>query len=142
MHRQTRFDSKYMLKRVFCFQVFLVLQIMKRKVLFLNAFLSLAVLFSMLLQSVHSFEHLSKLFSEKECHHVYSGKTEVSHQHHPFDECLSCEFTFSHFVCPELFHFDFMGLQPSSAKITTADEPVAVLSKSVLYLRGPPDQVI
>ncbi|MBS7786001.1 hypothetical protein KIH23_01720 [Flavobacterium sp. CYK-55] len=115
---------------------------MKRKVLFLNAFLSVAVLFSMLLQSVHSFEHLSKLFSEKECHHIYSGKTEISHQHHPFDECLSCEFTFSTFVCPELFHFDLISLQPSSGKIYTADELPVVLSKSVLYLRGPPTKVI
>ncbi len=115
---------------------------MKRKILFLNVFLSVAVLFSMLLQSVHSLEHLNKLFSEKECHHTYSGKTEISHQHHPFDECLSCEFTFSTFVCPDLFHFDFLFVQPSSVKTYAADELPVVLSKSVLYLRGPPSEVI
>lgn len=131
-----------MLKRVFCFEVLLLLHMMKRKVLLVNVFLSVAVLFSMLLQSVHSFEHLSKLFSEKECHHVYSGKTEISHQHHPFDECLSCEFTFSSFVCPELFHFDFLVAQPSSVKIFTADQSLVVISNTTLFVRGPPAEVI
>lgn len=131
-----------MLKRVFYFQLFLLLQVMKRKVLFLNAFISVAILFSMLLQSVHSLEHLSKLFSEKECHHTYSGKTEISHQHHPFDECLSCEFTFSSFVCPDLFHFDFLFVQPSSVKTFAADESLVVTANSTLHLRGPPATVI
>lgn len=61
------------------------------------------VLFSMLLQSVHSYEHLAKLFSEKECHHHYSQKTEINHQHHPFDHCFVCEFTFGSYLETTLF---------------------------------------
>ena len=65
--------------------------------------LIVVVLFSMLLQSLHSYEHLIKLFSEKECHHHYSQKTEINHQHHPFDHCFVCEFTFGSYVSTALF---------------------------------------
>lgn len=61
------------------------------------------VMFSMLLQSLHSYEHLAKLFSEKECHHHYSQKPEISHQHHSFDHCFVCEFTFGSYVAKAFF---------------------------------------
>ena len=76
---------------------------MKRKFVIVNISLMVVVLFSMLLQSVHSYEHLVKLFSEKECHHHYSQKTEINHQHHPFDHCFVCEFTFGSYVSTSFF---------------------------------------
>lgn len=71
---------------------------MKKRFVIVNSVLMFVVLFSMLLQSLHSFEHLAKLFSEKECHHHYSQKTEINHQHHPFDHCFVCEFTFGSYL--------------------------------------------
>jgi hypothetical protein len=35
-----------------------------------------------ILQSVHSYEHLRKAFTEKQCHHVYQkNKTVIGHEH-------------------------------------------------------------
>lgn len=63
------------------------------------------VLFTMLTQSIHSFRHLHKLFAEKECAHRYNGKTEISHQHHPFDRCFTCDFIFSSYTPSEDFNY-------------------------------------
>ncbi|WP_309640080.1 hypothetical protein [Flavobacterium sp.] len=116
---------------------------MKKRFAIINSTLMVAVLFSMLLQSVHSFEHLSKLFSEKQCHHKYTGQTEISHQHHPFDKCFVCEFTFSTFITPQTFshtpHFT-IGLIPYCFFAPT--EIIFSFSGSSYSLRGPPSAIV
>lgn len=73
--------------------------VMKRKLQLLNFGMGLIVLFAILFQSVHSFEHLAKQLSEKQCHHKYhSHKTEINHSHHNFDKCFVCEFAFSSYI--------------------------------------------
>ncbi|WP_298221413.1 hypothetical protein [Flavobacterium sp.] len=116
---------------------------MKKRWAIINSVLMVAVLCSMLLQSVHSLEHLSKLFSEKECHHKYSGQTEISHQHHPFDECFTCEFTFSAFVTPKDFSYSpqfFQGFLPYSC--FGPNEVIVSFSGSSYSLRGPPSFIV
>ncbi len=105
--------------------------------------LMVAVLFSMLLQSVHSFEHLSKQFSHKQCHHKYTGQTEISHQHHPFDHCFVCEFTFSNFITPDTFSYNLhftTGLMPYCFSVPT--EIILSYPGSSYSLRGPPSAIV
>jgi phosphopantetheinyl transferase (holo-ACP synthase) len=43
----------------------------------------MTVLFSILFQSLHTYEHFAKQFAEKECHQKeYYGEPEITHQHH------------------------------------------------------------
>jgi hypothetical protein len=101
-----------------------------------------AVLFTMLGQSIHSFSHLHQLFSEKECHHKYTGQTEISHQHHPFDHCFVCEFTFGTFLSPNSFllqlHPDFIRTLPLLSKF---DLVIDALNNQN-FLRGPPQFIV
>lgn len=119
----------------------LTFALMKKRLSLINSVLATAVLFSMLVQSLHSFEHLSKLFSEKECHHKYTGKTEVSHQHHPFDECFVCEFTLSAFVHPALYAFSFPVIENHLPVLNRTAESIISFSGITYSLRGPPTAI-
>lgn len=72
---------------------------MKRKWVIVNFCLMCAVLLAMLLQSMHSYEHVIKELDEEQCHkkHVEIG-TQVKHKHPTLDHCFSCEFTFNSFT--------------------------------------------
>lgn len=97
------------------------------------------VLFSMLLQSLHSFEHLVKLFSEKECHHHYSQKTEINHQHHPFDHCFVCEFTFGSYLETAFFALKNRFTVAISQQYTFLYKHTSHFFKGSLFaLRAPP----
>lgn len=116
---------------------------MKKRLVIVNSVLMMIVLFAMLLQSLHSFEHISQLFSKKECHHKYTGQTEISHQHHPFDHCFVCEFTFSNFITPDTFSYNLhfiTGLIPYCFLVPT--EIIYSFSGSSYSLRGPPSAIV
>jgi hypothetical protein len=98
-----------------------------------------AVLFAMLFQSFHSYEHLSKLLSEKQCHHKYNpNKTEISHQHAGFDTCFVCEFTFSSFISAEDFTFNVYSKFSFIPYLFTFTDTIISFSGSLYSLRGPP----
>ena len=54
---------------------------MKKKFLLLNFSLVIAVLFSMLFQSLDSYSHFEKQKTELKCHHKSTSKHEITHQH-------------------------------------------------------------
>jgi hypothetical protein len=123
--------------------VFITFVTMKKRYGIINSVLVMTVLFAMLLQSIHSFEHISELFSKKICHHKYTGQTEISHQHHPFDKCFVCEFTFSNFITPDTFSYN---LHPSTGLIPycffVPSEIIISYSGSSYSLRGPPNEIV
>jgi ABC-type multidrug transport system fused ATPase/permease subunit len=82
--------------------------LMKSKFAIINCCLMMVVLFVMLFQSFHSYEHVIEQFSEKKCYekHDYS-KTHFQHKHPSLDYCFSCEFTFSFFTKLDLKFFVF-----------------------------------
>jgi hypothetical protein len=57
---------------------------MKKKVSIFSLVLTLTVLFSMLFQSVHKYEHIAQQLSEVQCSQKNSS-TEITHQHHGYD---------------------------------------------------------
>ena len=112
---------------------------MKKKIVILNSFLVLAVLLSMLFQSVHSYEHLAQQLSEKECHHNYSSKHEITHQHHNFEHCFVCSFTISSFIASDISCFQFQKtIFPSEYSYFKSKEITPFFKGSLFALRAPP----
>ncbi|MDD5150310.1 MAG: hypothetical protein PHC28_07470 [Flavobacterium sp.] len=116
---------------------------MKKKFALLNYFLMIAVLFSILFQSVHSYEHLAKQLSEKNCHHTYNSSKEITHQHHNFDHCFVCNFTLSSFVTSKISQFEFKKINIPSGYTFFKSRAITQFFKGSLFaLRAPPSFIV
>jgi hypothetical protein len=116
---------------------------MKKKFVIVNSFLALTVLFAMLFQSVHSYEHLVQQISEKECHHKYTSSQEITHQHHDFDHCFVCNFKISNFVASDIYHFEFQKISiPSGYTFFKSKEITQFFIGSLFALRAPPSFIV
>jgi hypothetical protein len=116
---------------------------MKKRIAITNLCLMITVLFAMLFQSFHSYEHLAKQLSEKHCEHKYhSNKTEFSHQHNSFDTCFVCEFTFSSVIAPENVSFDCFSVPVAIPYSFAFSETILSFSGSLYSLRGPPIGIV
>jgi hypothetical protein len=116
---------------------------MKKIFIIVNSFLTFAVLFSMLFQYVHSYEHLANQLSEKECSHKYNSKQEITHQHHNFDDCFVCDFAFSNFTSSEIFRFEFKQITfPSGYTFFKTKEITQFFKGSLFALRAPPSFIV
>jgi hypothetical protein len=69
--------------------------------------MSVVVLFSILFQSVHTFEHLIEQLSEKKCLHKNRFVSDITHEHDNFDDCFVCEFSFSAYIAFDLNQISF-----------------------------------
>lgn len=114
--------------------------VMKRKLQLLNFGMGLIVLFAILFQSVHSFEHLAKQLSEKQCHHKYhSHKTEINHSHHNFDKCFVCEFAFSSYISLSKKEINFSNKEiVTKYSFEYSREIFSCFKGSLFSLRAPP----
>ncbi len=112
---------------------------MKNKFVIINALISVVILFSILFQSAHSYEHLIKQLSEKKCLHEHRYNFEVTHEHQDFDKCFVCEFVFSSNVLQNLNSFSFSNdaeiFKKESYFLT---EFVPYFTGISYSLRGPP----
>ncbi|QBN19493.1 hypothetical protein [Flavobacterium nackdongense] len=116
---------------------------MKKQFVIANAFLTVAVLFSMLFQFVHSYGHLAKQLSEKECHHKYTSSQEITHQHHAFDYCFVCHFSVSSFVASETPHFQFQKTTLATEYSFFKSKEITQRFKGSLFaLRAPPTFIV
>jgi len=111
---------------------------MKRKQLILNLSLVVAVLFSILFQSVDSIGHLQEKFSQKECHHTYNSSSEFTHQHHSFDHCYVCQFGFSSFITSINYSSAFYVGNWKIPYFFANTENIFSFSGSLYSHRGPP----
>lgn len=93
----------------------------------------------MLFQFVHSYEHLAKQLSEKECTHKYNSKQEITHQHHNFDNCFVCDFTISNFISTDVAHFELRKINvPTENYFFKFNEIPQFFKGSLFALRAPP----
>jgi hypothetical protein len=115
---------------------------MKNRFAIINLGFAIAVLFSILFQSFHSFEHLEKQLSEKQCHHRYHSDSEITHQHHNFDHCYVCEFTFSNFISPVTFFHEPQLSTTAIPYFFTKTQTRQFFSGSSYSLRGPPAFIV
>ncbi len=110
----------------------------KRKII-QSAFMAITVLFAILFQSLHSYEHISKTFSEeKSAHHYSEFEKNSSTQVHDSDHCFVCDFTFSSFVTTESFTFSLQFPQQEIPYFFNNPEAFISQNKIVCSLRGPP----
>jgi hypothetical protein len=125
------------------FYVLLPLSRMKKNKLIVSLSLTVAVLFSILFQSFHTYEHLEKQLSEKQCHHKYNvTNQEITHQHHNFDHCYCCDFTFGTYVAPREFLCQLYSGHEEIPYFFKAEKTVLSFSGSLYSHRGPPIAVV
>ncbi|OOV19045.1 hypothetical protein [Flavobacterium sp. LM4] len=111
---------------------------MKKKFIIINVFLSMAVLFSILFQSIHSHEHHTEKLAEKHCHYSKS-KAEVAHSHSISEKCFTCDFNFILFT---ITNFYVLHFHKNSAVNTLTSfffyQHSSFFKGSLFSLRGPP----
>lgn len=98
-----------------------------------------AVLSSILFQSVHTFEHILAEFSDDKCEHLYdTGTEQITHEHHDFDHCFSCDFHFSNYVKTDIFSVPRYFAPIHSSYFDLVVDQVSYYSGLHYLVRGPP----
>ncbi|TRX36721.1 hypothetical protein [Flavobacterium restrictum] len=115
---------------------------MKKKQLIANLFFAIILLFSIVFQSFHGYEHHEKQLSQKICYHKQSQKAELTHQHKGFDHCFVCEFTFGSYLLPDVFSYPVATTSHKTPYFFATKEAVLSFSGSLYSLRGPPESSI
>jgi hypothetical protein len=109
----------------------------------LNSFLMVAVLFSILFQYIHSYEHFEIQISEKKCHHKYFSNDEITHQHHKYDLCFICDFKISNFIHSDVTTFDLKKPTLFSRLLVFKSREITQFFKGSLFaLRAPPSFIV
>lgn len=102
--------------------------------------MSLVVLFAMLFQTIHSYEHVFKQITEKQCHHSpIKGQKQITHSHSVDTTCHVCHFAFSTYI-PNPFKtlfFNKINVETSDVFFYTSTES-AFFKGSLFALRAPP----
>jgi hypothetical protein len=113
---------------------------MKKKQPLLSSSLAVTVLLSILLQSIHTYGHFVKQFSQTECQHKYSGANpEIAHSHHhSFDDCKVCQFTFGSYISPGEFAYKLNANFATLLYFLETGEAIISFSGSLYSHRGPP----
>jgi hypothetical protein len=117
---------------------------MKKKYAILNVFFGLTLLFALVLQSLHAFNHLEQELTSKECHHKYAkNKTEFTHAHHNNEHCFVCEFAFSSSLKSDFFAYPFKNVEiPISYTFFYSKEITQTFQGSLFALRAPPHFIV
>ncbi|WP_035644594.1 hypothetical protein [Flavobacterium sp. ASV13] len=113
---------------------------MKKKIIVVNFLMSFAVLFAMLFQTVHSYEHVVKQFSEKHCVHKHKpGENQITHSHSVENTCHVCHFTFSTFIPNSFQTISFHKISVQTSYHFFYSKTVSTFFKGSLFaLRAPP----
>ena len=113
---------------------------MKKKITAVNFLMSFAVLFAMLFQTVHSYEHILKQSAEKHCDHKYTpGQKEITHSHSVDANCHICHFAFSTFIPNAFQPFAFYKVFAETSYLFSYFEGISTFFKGSLFaLRAPP----
>jgi len=112
---------------------------MKKRIVIVNAGLMIAVLFSVLIQSWHSYVHLAEQISEKKCLHEHHSKTELTHPHEAFENCFVCSFAFSSFVAQDSISFEIKKTAIDLSTPFSISRGLPSFFKGALFsLRAPP----
>jgi len=113
---------------------------MQNKKLIVSLSLVMTVLFSILFQSLHTYEHFSKQFAEKECHHKKNnyGEPEITHQHHSVDDCKVCHFSFGSYLAPKVIAYKLLTNFNQAPYFYKTAKGILSFSGSLYAHRGPP----
>ena len=113
---------------------------MKKKFVIINSLMSVVILFAILFQSVHSFEHLTKELTERKCLHKHVSDKQITHQHQDFDKCFVCEFAFSSYISNKIQSFTFLNdFNFNKIGSYSFKDSVSFFTGISYLLRGPPN---
>ncbi|WP_278034259.1 hypothetical protein [Flavobacterium nitratireducens] len=116
---------------------------MKRKQIIYSVTLVAGVLFSILFQSFHSYEHLEKQLSHTVCHHkTTQNKNEITHQHKVFEQCEVCHFAFSSFVQTQIANYHFFVDYKEIPFFSKEQRSIVSFPGSLYAHRGPPASIV
>ncbi len=97
------------------------------------------VLFALLFQSLHSYEHF--IDDKIAVHQLDTQNQDVHVIDHNHQNCFVCEFTFNHFVSPTSTTFTFETSFKAISYNFFFNETPSFFSGSISFLRGPPQAV-
>ena len=116
---------------------------MKRQQLLFSFTLATAVLFSILFQSFHGYEHLEKQLSHKFCVHDHSeNKVEITHEHKIVEHCAICHFEFGSCLYPKFISYHFFSEFKSILFFSKEQKTIISFSGSLYAHRGPPISIV
>ncbi|MBL7866808.1 MAG: hypothetical protein JNM71_02190 [Flavobacterium lindanitolerans] len=111
---------------------------MKKKFAIINLSLMIAVLFSILFQSVHSYEHFLSGKVATVSQSDDNGHTKIQTLDHDHEKCFVCEFTLSSFIATEAYTFDLFVPFKAVAYNFASVESSEFFAGSLYSHRGPP----
>lgn len=116
---------------------------MKKKIVLINLFMSVTVLFAMLFQTIHSYEHIYKQLTEQRCdHHYVDGQKQITHSHSADTNCHVCHFAFSTFIPNNFQALSFHKVNIETSYLFFYTRGASVFFKGSLFaLRAPPATV-
>jgi hypothetical protein len=113
---------------------------MKKKIVLINLFMSLTVLFAMLFQTIHSYEHVYRQLTEKHCNHPsVNGQKQITHSHTVDTNCHVCNFAFSTFIPNSFQTLSFQKVNFETSYVFYYTKVASTFFKGSLFaLRAPP----
>ncbi|KDN56542.1 hypothetical protein [Flavobacterium seoulense] len=112
---------------------------MKKKYTIINVFLALAVLFSILFQSIHAYEHHSEQIAAKYSQQHSKNKTDINNDHSVSEKCFSCDFSFSSFTTHDFYVFSFHKNNVVKTSVSLFfEKSTSFFTGSLFALRAPP----
>lgn len=117
---------------------------MIKKISLVSFVFGLALLFAIVLQSLHLFVHLEKELTQKQCiHHYAKNQNQLTHEHHNLERCFVCEFAFSTSIKSDSYSFPFMKVAiPFSYSYFYSKEITQSFRGSLFALRAPPSCIV
>lgn len=94
----------------------------------------------LLAQSLHSLKHFNEIYKEKLCFHkTETGKSQITHSHHKFEECSFCQFSFGHsYLKTNFLTTTYQIIFVKKIQIDVVRPYVSFFSGSFFSLRAPP----
>lgn len=115
---------------------------MKLKQQLIRFFFTIALLGSLVVQSVHGLKHLEKQFSEKVCEHKHANSSELTHQHKGFEQCSVCAISFQSGIAKTHFQYQLVSVPEVASHFFFNFPTVISFSGSSYSLRGPPQYTV
>lgn len=102
--------------------------------------MSLTVLFAMLFQTIHSYEHVYRQLTEKHCDHKYAAhEKQITHSHTVENNCPVCHFSFSTFISNSFYTLSFHKVNQVISTVFFYKTVTSIFFKGSLFaLRAPP----
>lgn len=102
--------------------------------------MSVTVLFAMLFQTIHSYEHVYKQLHQKHCdHHSANGQKQITHSHTVESNCHVCHFAFSTFIPNTFQALSFHKVIIETSSVCYYIKGISTFFKGSLFaLRAPP----